>query len=229
MEKKEHDGSRYWNAEAEVFDEIYDSEGRVTGLLNKLLRSDMEGRTLFTREHSDLVKAPSILEIGCGTGVHTKLLIEGGASHVTGLDFSGKMLDIARRRLGGVDESKWSLLEGDFMATALENRYDVVTAVGVFDYVAAPREFLKRMADVSQDRVIVTFPRAGTVRASIRKIRLGLKNCPVYFYTSRDIESMAEACGLNIVKNQIIGQLHCVLFRRSTGDSDANHENPADQ
>jgi malonyl-CoA O-methyltransferase len=43
----------------------------------------------------------AVLELGCGTGLNTEWLIEGGAE-VTGLEFSEGMLDKARKRLPGV-------------------------------------------------------------------------------------------------------------------------------
>ena len=40
-----------------------------------------------------------VLDLGCGYGWHCVYAAERGASHVTGVDLSEKMLDTARKRL----------------------------------------------------------------------------------------------------------------------------------
>ncbi len=40
-----------------------------------------------------------ILDLGCGTGEHCKEYIEMGASKVTGIDISEKMLEVAREKI----------------------------------------------------------------------------------------------------------------------------------
>ena len=89
----------YWDNEALKFDSIYSEDGKVKGWLNKLLRRDMEERYIFTLNGARLNSRPRILEIGCGTGVHSKGFLDGGASMVTGVDLSPAMLKIAAARL----------------------------------------------------------------------------------------------------------------------------------
>ena len=210
-------GAEYWNAEAKKFDAIYHEDGRVKGWLNRLLRRDMEGRYFFTLRGARLDSHPNVfdvLEIGCGTGVHTKGFLEAGAASVTGVDFSAEMLKIAAGRLKDYDD-RVELAEGDFMTKDFAGRsFDVVTALGVFDYVAAPLEFVKKAIDSTKEegRFIASFPRSGTPRSVIRSVRLSLKRCPVYFYSEEQLKSMAGECGARIEKYEVIGQLHCVVF-----------------
>jgi len=201
----------YWNNEASKFDTIYHEDGRVKGWLNRLLRIDMEGRYLFTLKGVDFDSHPHILEIGCGTGVHSRGFIQAGASSVTGVDFSAKMLKIAAARLEGyMDNIK--LIEGDFMKLEFERTFDVVTALGVFDYISDPLNFIKKAMSLTTRHFIASFPRSGTLRSCLRTIRLRLKGCPVYFYSGTQLKSMALECGAVIRVHEIIGQLHCVIF-----------------
>jgi ubiquinone/menaquinone biosynthesis C-methylase UbiE len=50
----------------------------------------------------DNVKGKNVLDLGCGTGMHTKILKRRGAD-VWGLDISPKMIEIARNDIKGVD------------------------------------------------------------------------------------------------------------------------------
>ena len=201
----------YWNSEARKFDSIYHENGRVKGWINKLLRRDMEGRYVFALSGADLATQPDILEIGCGTGIHSKGFLERGASSVTGVDLSPEMLKIAAERLKQY-EGRIKLAEGDFMNIEFERTFDVVTAIGVFDYISDPLNFMKKAMSLVNRCFIVSFPRSGTLRSRLRSARLGLKGCPVYFYSREQLRSMADECGARIEKYEIIGQLHCMIF-----------------
>jgi len=209
--KNAPNSAEYWNAEAKNFDSIYHEDGTVRGWLNKLLRSDMEGRFIFALKAANLNTHPHILEIGSGTGVHSKGFLEGGAASVTGVDFSPEMLKIAAARLKNFKD-RLKLLEGDFMETEFERVFDVVTAIGVFDYIEDSLSFMKKAMSLTSGCFIAAFPRSGTLRARLRSIRLAFKRCPVYFYSEEQLRHMAEECGARIAKHEIIGQLHCVVL-----------------
>lgn len=209
----------YWNREAEAFDRLYAGEGRVRGLFNRLFRSDMEGRFRFVLRHAlegsgPNGSAPDVLEIGCGTGLYMAALLKRGAGQVTGLDCSPRMLEIAQKRLAGF-EDRARLIEGDFLHHVPERRYDVVLAIGVFDYIAEPRPFFKKMLSCTNGIAVATFPRAGTLRSFLRFHRLALRGCAVYFYTSDALDAMAAECGAKVLRYETIGQLHCLVMARS--------------
>jgi SAM-dependent methyltransferase len=221
-ERARHGGAResreYWDGEALRFDGIYNEDGSVRGLLNKTFRGDMEGRLRFALSHSRLASSPDILEIGCGTGIHTKAFVDSGAASVTAIDMSPVMLRIASARLNAPKNSnkyaeRTTLIEGDFMKAEFNRTFDAATAIGVFDYIEDSAAFLRRALDASS-LVIATFPRAGTLRALARRVRLSLKGCPVYFYTREKLETMAVECGANISAYEEIGQLHCAVFEK---------------
>jgi hypothetical protein len=56
----------------------------------------------------------------------------------------------------------------------------------------------------------MSFPRRWTWRAPVRKARLGLKRCDVYFYTTRDIEALLRKAGFARHTVEKVGQLYCV-------------------
>ncbi|MCJ8010997.1 class I SAM-dependent methyltransferase [Paenibacillus sp. KQZ6P-2] len=76
-------------------------------------------------EHMDL-KGKQAVDIGCGGGIYTRALLDLGAEHVTGVDFSAEMLKGAASNLAVVDQ-KVTLLQGNAYKTPLTSkRYDIV-------------------------------------------------------------------------------------------------------
>src|SRR5688572_10908295 len=64
---------------------------------------DYAAETLYVRRLLEAanISSGSILELGCGTGGHAVELARDGFS-VTGIDFSGPMIEGARRRVGSL-------------------------------------------------------------------------------------------------------------------------------
>ncbi|MFQ3294614.1 MAG: SAM-dependent methyltransferase [Halobacteriales archaeon] len=82
------------------------------------------------RERDD-VDGDRLLEIGCGTGEHTKRFVEAGYD-VTAIDPAGGMLSLAREKCGdGV-----TVLESGLPDPGLEGAFDVVVAIrGVVNHL----------------------------------------------------------------------------------------------
>src|SRR6187399_2291263 len=77
----------------EEFSDIQNSLAWVqTPEIRKILRSPYLDALL-----SGVEKSASIVELGCGTGWLLGLLAARGCEHLTGIDFSAKQLEIARR------------------------------------------------------------------------------------------------------------------------------------
>ena len=76
-------------------------------------------------------RASTLLDVGCGTGLHLSHLR--GRFAVEGLDVSPQMLDVARARCPGVQFHEGSLVEFD-----LGRRFDVVTCL--FGSIAYARD-----------------------------------------------------------------------------------------
>jgi len=47
------------------------------------------------------VEGRKAIDLGCGTGRHTVALVEAGAAHVSALDLTPEMMELARRKLAG--------------------------------------------------------------------------------------------------------------------------------
>lgn len=84
------------------------------------------------------------LDIGCGTGAVLSRLAPLVQEELVGLDLSRNMLAIARHHLGGGPR----LIQGDFLHTYWEDRFDLITCVGVLGHVEVKDqgEFFDRVA-----------------------------------------------------------------------------------
>jgi SAM-dependent methyltransferase len=94
---------------------------------------DYSGEACFV---SDLIKefapeARTILELGCGTGIHAKLLAEAGYE-LHGIDNSAEMLAAARGRLHDMKQElaeRLSFSHGDARTARIDKKFDVVISL----------------------------------------------------------------------------------------------------
>lgn len=187
----------YFQKWADRFDSLYD-ETRWLHRLDRVLRRGLYERVeLMLGELKGLGSNFSVLDVGCGSGRVAVLLADAGARRVVGIDVAPRMLELARElsRARGV-EARCEFIEADFMSWPVKERFDVVVALGVFDYLAEPQPFLRRMIDCASRKVIASFPRASLIRAPLRKFRYALRNCPVYFTTEDRLTELCHGAGL---------------------------------
>jgi SAM-dependent methyltransferase len=203
----------YWNREAGAFDTIYGSgKGSALRFLDRMFRKDMYQRFAFTLDHSAPIEGRTFLDVGCGSGVYSVALAERGARHVRGIDIAPSMLELCRRRAerqGAAD--RCTFVESDLLALPVDDRFDVTIGIGLFDYIRDPSPVLSAMRRVTAASVILSFPRLWTWRAPIRKVRLSLRGCPVFFYSRRRVIRLLRDAGFATVKVEKVGKLHCVV------------------
>jgi SAM-dependent methyltransferase len=163
-------------------------------------RHDAAARFALTFERLGDLSGKRGLDIGCGSGLYLAEAIRRGAGHVVGVDAAPGMLELARRRmeaLGRLD--RLTLLEGYFPETCPAGVFDFAMVVGVLDYVADPAAFLVRLRTILSGQAVVSFPSRHWIRAPLRRFRYRLRNCPVYFYSQRQICALAEEAGFSAV------------------------------
>lgn len=106
-----------------------------------------EGEVDYIEEiiFSDAAQGPkSILELGCGTGVHTKLLAERGHS-LHAIDLSSNMLELASRRIEDSDLAKQlEFSVGDVRDYRAGKKFDIVLSLfHVASYQTTDNDFEK--------------------------------------------------------------------------------------
>src|SRR3989344_6212181 len=111
--------------------EYYDkrAEGRSKG-------GDFEGfnpRILASFQYvfrllAEYCQDKTILDFGCGNGVHSSVLLKSGAKKVIGIDLSEKSLEIARQTVPGVEFMAMDCEKTNFS----DNYFDVIFYGGTF-------------------------------------------------------------------------------------------------
>jgi 2-polyprenyl-3-methyl-5-hydroxy-6-metoxy-1,4-benzoquinol methylase len=204
--------NRFWNEEIGSFDSIYSHQkSKLSNLLDSVFRWDMYARFNYTLEHAEPIEGATFLDVGCGTGRYSLEFARRGARLVVGLDIAERMVEVCsdRARSEGL-AAKTSFHQTDLAAFKPEQSFDVAIGIGLFDYIRDPLPVLAKMRESITDRAIVSFPRLWTWRAPVRKARLAVKGCDVYFYTVSDIDRLMKAAGFARYEIKSVGQLHCV-------------------
>jgi ubiquinone/menaquinone biosynthesis C-methylase UbiE len=127
--------------------------------------SEPFGRPLL--ERLEIPPKSTVLDAGCGTGYPALALLErmDDASRVIGIDTSGPMLDIARRRAGGLAGKRVFLKSEDVeRMTFADEVYDVVVSNLMLSEVGDPRAALSEMRRVCRQggSLGATLPLKGT-------------------------------------------------------------------
>ena len=129
--------------------------------------------------------APRVLDVGGGSARIGELMLEQGASRYIDVDLSDSMLDLARQRLERFDD-KVVLIQGDFLREAIPGSFEVVLALGYFDYIQDAPAHVRRMRELIAPggSVVASFPRWTWTKGPIRKLRYEvINNCPIFDYT----------------------------------------------
>ncbi len=183
---------------AQQFDDLYEDERRLV----RTLRPGLFRRRKLAVDTVRAYSAPRVLDVGCGSGRIGEFVLEAGASHYVGVDFAQPMIDLARARLRRF-APQTQLIVDDFLAAPLEGPFEVVLAVGLFDYLPEPYRFSRKMFElcVPGGCVVGSFPTWSLLKGPVRKVRYEwIGNCPIFNYSRRELELMFGASGFERVE-----------------------------
>jgi SAM-dependent methyltransferase len=173
---------------AQQFDDLYEDER----LLVRLLRPGLFRRRQLAVETVASYESPRVLDVGCGSGRIGEFVLEAGASHYVGVDFSEPMIELARTRLERFGE-RIELITDDFLTAPIEGRFDVVLALGLFDYLPDPGRFSQRMLELcaAGGSIVGSFPAWSPIKGPVRKVRYEwIGDCPIFNYSADQLQAM---------------------------------------
>jgi SAM-dependent methyltransferase len=188
----------HFRKQASSFDDLYEDERPLA----RLLRPGLFRRRELALATVRSLETPRVLDVGCGSGRIGEFVLDAGAAQYVGIDFAEPMIDLARSRLerfGG----RARLVVGDFLGATLDGPFDVVIALGLFDYLPRPHDFTRRMYELCAPRGVVvgSFPTWTPVKGPIRKLRYEwLNDCPIFNYRRRELELLFGASGFEQVE-----------------------------
>ena len=211
----------YFQKTSSEFDAIYSPDKNlIQKLLHQMFHRVIEQRFEAAFREFGSFSGKSYLDVGCGSGRYLVEAAKRGASRITGIDFSDNMLAIAGRYLKAADfQGRLSLVNQDFLAYHPDGgKHDYVTAIGYFDYISDPEEHLAKLKTAAKSKIIASFPKRWTVRTLLRKVRLGLMRCPVYFYDRRSIVRLLANAGLGQAKIVSLSRDYLVVMDLNVTD-----------
>jgi SAM-dependent methyltransferase len=183
---------------AQQFDDLYEDERPLV----KLLRPGLFRRRQLAVETVRSYDEPRVLDVGCGSGRVAEFVLDAGASHCVGIDFSEPMIELARRRLARF-ENRVELRVEDFLTASFDGRFDVILALGLFDYLPDPHRFSRKMFELCSPGgcVVGSFPTWSLLKGPIRKVRYELiGHVRIFNYSRRELELMLGASGFGRVE-----------------------------
>ena len=203
----------FWNSEADAFQSIYTHrKSKFFNTLDQIFRKDMYERYQFTIANCEPIKGRTFLDVGCGNALYSLELARKGAAKVVGIDISEVMIGLCKKSSDAENLSdRCTFIQTDLLEYNPETKFDVSFGIGLFDYISNPLPVMKRMREVSTDKAIMAFPRLWTWRAPVRKVRLTIKGCDVYFYNAARISQLMKEAGFSRHTMTKVGKLYCVV------------------
>jgi SAM-dependent methyltransferase len=188
----------YFQRKIESFDDIYkeDNKGLIS-FLNRTVRASVRARFDLAFEMLGDLSGKSVLDIGCGSGRYMFRSINHNAGYVVGVDAAAGALEKAKKIAADLKIiDRLEFVQGDFLDCSFQRKFEVIFAVGYFDYIFNPQEHLKRMIDLSDGIIYASFPKRWSPLTVTRKIRLWLNGCPVRFYSKAGIVKLMRQAGV---------------------------------
>jgi len=145
----------YWHSEPGLYSQSYSCKGNV--FVNRFL----EQRKTHISGLMHVNEGAEAIDVGCGSGVFSKILLEKGA-RVTAVDYSKEMLNICENELRGLSKDSYSLVNSDAASLQMpDNKFDLLIAVGLLDYVDDIEATLKEFHRVVKPKgtMIFTIPK----------------------------------------------------------------------
>lgn len=140
---------------------------------------------------------PDVLDLGCGNGLGVIAMADAGARSITGVDFSARMLDIARRRLGARPrDAAIHLIEHDILTWPGSPRgWDLAVALGVLEYYPDASGLVARMAELTRAWALFSVRAWSLLRGAIRARHYARAHCPIYFHDRPAIDALCARAG----------------------------------
>lgn len=189
MKLEPTDTQKYFDSVPKQWDAFYSYESWLMRVVNNLLRKGLYERYRLTFEHCGDLSGARVLDIGCGTGRYSIECVKRGASRVVGIDFAPSMIEFSREMAQQMNvANKCEFICDDFLTYPFEGSFDIVLALGVFDYVKDPKPVFKKIAQLRPRKFIASFPKATLIWGLQRRIRYyWIKRCPIYNYSEEQL------------------------------------------
>lgn len=191
--------TNFFDGYVDDFHSIYENQSLFSRILNNLFRRSMYKRFFVSRDIFLSNNVSSLLDVGCGTGVHDAELCSNDKISVLGVDIAENMITKARQLHEDKCDKECSceFIVSDFAKMSFDKKYDAILSLGVLEYIEDIVPFLKKTTQVTNKVIVVSLPVKWNILTPQRKIRYWWRNCPLYFYSESEIKKIAYKAGIN--------------------------------
>ncbi|MGA2914757.1 MAG: class I SAM-dependent methyltransferase [Sedimentisphaerales bacterium] len=185
---------KHFDSVSKQWDAIYSNENRLMSLLNRWFRKGLYERYRLTFEHCGDLNGKRILDIGCGTGRYSIECAKRGAAYVVGIDFAASMIKFSQEMAHQMKVAdKCKFICGDVISYPFEKSFDIVLALGFFDYIKEPEPIFRKIAELKPHIFAASFPKYSPIWDIQRKIRYRwIKKCEIYNYSAEQLNNLAK-------------------------------------
>lgn len=150
---------------------------------------DIRFRVETVKEFAAEIQWQKILDIGCGDGSISLQLLN-RESHLTLLDLSTNMIDLAVANIPDALARNVEIRNGDFTAIELESQaFDLIVTVGVMAHVDSPDKFLAKISEILRPggSLVIEFTDSGHIVGKLGRLWGCLKEllAPAKYSTNR--------------------------------------------
>ncbi|MDB5280513.1 MAG: putative 3-demethylubiquinone-9 3-O-methyltransferase [Ferruginibacter sp.] len=192
------DVATFFHGYAADFDSIYGHTKKRSSwdkFLDKYFRVSMRLRYELVLKYTATNEIRTILDVGCGGGVYCEALLNAGKT-VTGIDIAEGMLQLAEQKTAQyITEGKVNYIHSGYLEHPFSQQYDAAVLVGFFDYIKTPIDTFKKLEKEVTKELLMSFPKSGGFLGWQRKVRYKMRNCPLYYYSKTDLESLLGQMG----------------------------------
>lgn len=203
-EKASAESAGYWKKEGAAFAFFYKGRG---GPFKALVARFLEARTRLLLSLLEPDPSAALLDVGCGSGVHVKLLAP-MFSRAHGVDISEPLLAVAREELAAAGLKNVELSRADAAALPFADAsFGAVVSLGLLDYVSPLTRALGELARVAKPgaAVIFTIPKRPSPFVVLRRgpglwLRRRLFGLPPIgnAVTFQELSALASGAGLSV-------------------------------
>ena len=190
---------KFFHSYAADFDSLYGHSKRRSSIgkwLDRKLRKTMFLRFEEALKNTAKPEVKTVLDVGCGPGRYlVEFKLQG--KQATGLDMADGMIKIAQEVTDKVEGSgSVDFVESDYLSFTPDKKYDAACLMGFFDYIEKPEDIINKLKKDISKEFYASFPQADEPLSIQRRVRYKMRNCPLWLYTRKDVETILNNCGL---------------------------------
>jgi ubiquinone/menaquinone biosynthesis C-methylase UbiE len=140
-----------------------------------------------------------VLELGCGAGFYTRLLLAEGARHV-------HAVDVSERMLAELPRANVTPLHGDAATVDTGRTFALLVSAGMLEFVPDPVAVLRNAARLAAPGAIlaILFPTSGLLGRAYRRFHRG-HGLEIRLFSELDVRRLAADAGWSVARLERAG------------------------